>query len=340
MLPGSATTRFAVGGLGAALPDRVVTNDDMAQYLDTSDDWIMARTGIRQRRMAGPGESTGQLAVAAARAALAEAGTDPADLDMIVVATATPDHPLPSTAAEVAAALGCDAGAFDVNAACAGFVYGLTVAGAFVETGLAETVLLIGADTMSRVIDQDDRSLAVLFGDGAGAMVLHPSPDIDDRAATGGLVACDLVDDPDAADLLVIPAGGSIEPASHESVAAGRHYMTMDGSEVFRKAVRGVADSVTRTLDRAGRTPDEVDLFIPHQANARIIEALLNRMGIPASRAVQTVDRHGNTSAASVPLALAEAAAAGRVDDGSLILTSGFGAGFTIGTALMRWQRP
>lgn len=329
--------RFTVAGLGTALPEMTVTNDDFARYLDTSDKWITSRTGIRERRIAGPGESTGQLALVAARRALQAADLRPRDVDTIIVATTTPERPMPSTAAGLAAALDIEAGAFDVNAACAGFVYGLTIGASLLETGASRRTLLVGSETISRIVDQDDRSTAVLFGDGAGALVLcSPQGDAGDERR-GGLCASDLVDDPRGAELLVVPAGGSAEPVSHESLAAGRHFVQMEGNEVFRRAVRGVSSSITRTLERAGCTADDVDLFVPHQANARIIEAVLPRVGLQASQAIQTVDRHGNTSAASIPLALAEAERTGRLRENSLVLTSGFGAGLTIGTALIRW---
>jgi 3-oxoacyl-[acyl-carrier-protein] synthase-3 len=324
--------RFAVAGWGTVLPEQRVTNEDLARHLDTSDEWISARTGIRERRVGGPDESTGPLAIAAARRALDRAGVLPTELDAVVVATATPERLVPSTAAGVAAALGTTAGAFDVNAACAGFVYGLAIAGGLLQTGMAHTVLLVGADTMSRFVDPTDRGTAVLFGDGAGALVLRASD------ADAGLVACDLVGDPDAIDLLVIPAGGSARPASERTVAAKEHYLQMDGREVFRRAVRSVADSVARTLNQAGCGPEQVDLFIPHQANARIIEAVLDRVGISPERTVQTVECQGNTSAASVPLALGEVADSGKLGQDSLILTSGFGAGLTVGTGLLRWH--
>ena len=337
--------RFTIAGWGTALPRRTVTNQELSQHLDTSDEWIVARTGIRERRIAGEGESTGPLAVEAAHQALAAAELEPSDLDMVIVTTSTPEQPIPSTASGLTATLGINAGAFDLNAACAGFVYGLVVAGSLLQTGVARTLLLVGSDTMSRFIDPDDRSTAVLFGDGAGAVVLQASPatgatgtGVADDAA-GGLLACDLVGDPDAFDLLVVPAGGAGRPPTIETVEAGDHYLFMDGREVFRRAVRGVTDSIARTLDRAGCKPDEVDLFIPHQANSRIIDAVLDRIGLPPERAVQTVDRHGNTSAASVPLAIGDYAAQHQLRDGSLILTSGFGAGLTVGTGLLRWTR-
>lgn len=368
--PRHVAVPFVVAGLGTALPARIVTNDDMARYLDTSDEWIVARTGIRERRIAGPGESTRTLGVEAARRALEAAGLGAHELDTIIVATTTPEHPLPSTASEIAADLDAacvaaaggssgprvTAGAFDVNAACAGFVYALTVGGALLNAQVARRILLVGVDTMSRVVDQQDRAAAVLFGDGAAATVLTqptagPSPGqaaIDlggDRSAPpdhlgerGGLIASDLVDDPGGVNLLLVPGGGSAEPTSVDTVDRGRHFLQMEGNDVFRRAVRGVAESIERTLHRAGLTAEDVDLFVPHQANARIIDAVLPRVGLAASQTVQTVDHHGNTSAASIPLALAEATATGRLADGTVVLTSGFGAGLTIGTAVLRWQ--
>jgi len=329
---------FAIAGWGTALPDRRVTNDDFARYLDTSDEWISTRTGIRERRIGAPEESTGPLATLAARRALASAGLAPSDLDAVVVATATPEQLVPSSAAGVAAALGTTAGAFDINAACAGFVYGLVVGGGLIASGAAQRLLLVGADTMSRFVDPADRETAVLFGDGAGALVLV-ADEPDGQRPVGGLLASDLVGDPEGIDLLVVPAGGSAMPASHETVEARAHYLRMDGREVFRRAVRSVAESIKRTLARADCRPEDVDLFVPHQANARIIDAVLDRVGIEPSRTLQTVDRHGNTSSASVPLALGEITTPGSgLPDGSLVLVAGFGAGLTVGTSLLRWQ--
>jgi 3-oxoacyl-[acyl-carrier-protein] synthase III len=337
----TATTEtggISITGWGAALPERRVTNDDLAARLDTSDAWIVERSGIRERRWAGPGESTGPLATAAARLALERAGVAATDVDVIAVATTTPERPIPSTAAIVAAELGTGAGALDVNAACAGFVFGLAAVSAMVESGVAHRALLVGADTMTSVIDLDDRATAVLFGDGAGAVVLTGGPRTDPQAP--GLVASDLVNDPEGIDLLVVPAGGSGRPASAETVAGREHYLRMDGREVFRRAVRAVEASIRRTLDRAGCTPDDVALFVPHQANARIVDAVLARTGLAPERTSGSVERYGNTSAASIPVALSEAADADTVAPGDLVLLCGFGAGLTVGTALWRWGTP
>ncbi len=343
-LPAPSLGGIAVAGWGAALPHQRVTNHDLMQRLDTSDEWIVERTGIRERRVAGEGESTGPMAVAAARAALARAHMAPADVDLVVVATATPERPIPATAAIVAAELGTNAGGFDLNAACAGFVYGLATVSGILSSGAASTALLVGADTMSSVTDPDDRGTAILFGDGAGALVLvgggaggGPGGGRG-NAASPGLVACDLVHDPEGIDLLSVEAGGSGLPASEKTVASGQHYLRMDGREVFRRAVRAVTLSVERTLERAGCGPDDVTLFVPHQANARIVESVLPRLGIAPERTLQTIDRYGNTSAASIPLSLAEVADAGTLRPGDLVLLCGFGAGLSVGTALWRWD--
>ena len=339
---GATATGVVVAGWGHALPVRRVTNDDLAQTLDTSDEWIVERTGIRERRVSGAGESTAPLALSASRAALDRAGLAAADLDVVIVATSTPERLIPATAAIVAAELGITAGAFDLNAACAGFVYGLTTTAALIGQGMARTALVVGADTLTRFTDPDDRSTAVLFGDAAAALVLAGTgtgaPGL--GPATPGLVSCDLVGDPGGIDLLVVPAGGSARPASADTVAAREHYLQMDGREVFRRAVRAVAASVDRTLARAGCEADDVAWFVPHQANARIVDAVLPRVGIPPERTVSNVDRFGNTSAASIPLALAEEADSGRLAAGDLVLVCGFGAGLTVGTALWRWGTP
>jgi 3-oxoacyl-[acyl-carrier-protein] synthase-3 len=336
-----------VAGWGTALPERRVTNHDLARHLETSHEWIVERSGIHERRWAGPGESTRPLATVAARAALADAGLAPADVGTVIVATSTPENPLPSTASQVAADLGVPAGALDVNAACAGFVYGLVTGAGMLSVGAADAVLLVGADTMTSIVDPRDRSTAVLFGDGAAATVLvadRPAPtagsDRSHAAPAPGLVASDLTGDPQGVDLLVVPAGGSGRPATADTVAGGDHHLLMDGREVFRRAVRAVEASIARTLDRAGVRATDVDLFVPHQANARIVDAVLSRTGLDPARTSSTIDRYGNTSAASIPLALAEAAAAGTVADGDLVLLCGFGAGLTVGTALWRWGTP
>jgi 3-oxoacyl-[acyl-carrier-protein] synthase-3 len=305
-----------IAGVGMAVPEQRVTNADFEARLDTTDAWITERTGIKERRVAADGEKTRDLAVAAGAAALKDAGLTPDDVGLLVLATATPDQALPATAAFVQDELGTRGGAFDLGAACAGFVYGLVVASSMLAN-LEGSALVIGAETLTRIVDPDDRSTAVLFGDGAGAAVLLPS--VDGR----GLLAWDMGCDGSAAGLLEIRPGES--------------YLRMDGREVFRRAVRVVVESAEATLRRAGMSASQVDVFVPHQANRRIIDAAASRLGIPEDRTVVNVDRYGNTSAASIPIALAEAAADGRLQDGQLVLLSGFGAGMTWASALIRW---
>jgi len=296
-----------ITGIGTAVPERVVTNAEIAARLDTSDDWIVERTGIRERRHRGPDDTTVSLAVAAGAAAVKDAGLVPDDIDVLVVATASPDQRLPATAAFVQDGLGLHCGAFDVGAACAGFVYGVVVASRLV----GRAALVIGAESLTTIVDPDDRATAILFGDGAGAVVLEPST---------ALLAWDLGCDGSAARLLEIPPDAP--------------WLRMEGREVFRRAVRVVVDSSSKVLAEAGVDAADVDWFVPHQANRRIIDAAAERLGIPAERTVVNVDRFGNTSAASIPLALAET----PMQPGDLVLLSGFGAGMTWASALFRWE--
>jgi 3-oxoacyl-[acyl-carrier-protein] synthase-3 len=308
------TRGIRLTGWGAALPEKIVTNADFEARLDTSDEWIVERTGIRERRFGG---SSGSLALEAGQRALDEAGVDAASVDLLLLATTTPDQVMPATASTVQGALGTSGGAVDMNAACAGFVYAL-VAGAGMAAIGSERVLVIGSDVMSRITDQDDRGTAVLFGDGAGAVVL------DAVDGEGDLLAWDLGSDGSLRHLLYTDHGS---------------FTVMDGKEVFRRAVRLMVDSCEKTLGKAGVAPEDVSLFVPHQANTRIIDAACKRMGIPLERTVMILERTGNTSAGSVPLALAEAADEGRLHDGDLVLMMGFGAGMSWATALLRWSR-
>jgi 3-oxoacyl-[acyl-carrier-protein] synthase-3 len=317
-------------GHGVAIPEGRLTNRDLEARVDTSDAWIVERTGIRERRIAGPDESTATLAVTAAAAAIKSAGLTPTEIDLMILATASPEQPLPHTGAFVGDRLGLRCGSFDLAAACAGFVYGLVVGASMLTTG-CRNVLIIGAETVSRLMDPTDRATSILFGDGAGAAVLVPSE------GDEGLLAWDLGCDGSAARLLEIPAGGSRMPATLETVQARKHYMTMAGQEVFRRAVRVIVDSAAATLERAGVTAAEVDWFVPHQANIRIIESGAKKLGIPMERTVVNIERYGNTSSASIPLALFEAVDDGRVKEGDLVLLSGFGAGMTWASALLRW---
>ncbi len=304
----------AITGWGEALPERVVTNAEFEARLDTTDEWIVTRTGIRERRMGG---TTGELAIKAGWAALKCAGIDGAGIDLLVLATTTPDRAAPATSAAVHDTLGCSGTAFDLNAACAGFVYALVVADNLLDK-THRRALVIGADTLSHITDQDDRATAVLFGDGAGAVVLERG------GADDFVLAYDLGVDGSATPLLYADHGG---------------YIKMAGREVYRRAVRAEIVSIERVLADAGVRPDDIALFVPHQANARIIEAVNERIGIAMEKTAIVLDRTGNTSSASIPLALAHAADAGRLAEGDLVLLSGFGAGMTWASAIIRWGR-
>ena len=327
----------AITGWGRQLPVRVVTNDDLAASLDTSDEWIQSRTGIRERRIASGEESTASLATGAARAALAVANLDPADVDLVIVCTFTPDAGnMPTVASTVQHALGATrAGAFDLNAACAGFVYGLGVANALIAAGMHRNILLIGAETLSRVLDWNDRSTCVLFGDGAGAVVVQRSEAPHARSALRSLVTGA---DGSRGNALIIPAGGSSAPASHDTVDSRAHYIQMDGREVYRFAVSTVPDTCLQAIHDAGLEPHDIDVVILHQANIRILRSVVETLGIPWERAVVNLDRYGNTSAASIPIALSEAVDDGRVSPGDRILVAGFGGGLTWGAAVINWR--
>ncbi|MHB8594527.1 MAG: beta-ketoacyl-ACP synthase III [Acidimicrobiales bacterium] len=301
-----------ITGWGSAVPDKVVTNDDLSARLDTSDAWITDRTGIKERRIGG---TTSGLAVTAGRRALEVAGRTADEIDVLVLATTTPDAVVPGTSATVQQELGVAGGAFDINAACSGFVYALVAAHGLILAG-ARRVLVIGSETLSRITDWDDRSLAVLVGDGAGAVVLEST------TGPGELLAWDLGADGSLRHLLKCDHGG---------------YLYMNGKEIFRHAVHAVVGSSLAALARAQLTPSDVDLFVPHQANARIITAASQRLGIPEERCVVTIDRYGNTSSASIPLALCDALDTGRLTPGSLVLLSGFGGGMTWASAVLRW---
>jgi 3-oxoacyl-[acyl-carrier-protein] synthase III len=318
-------------GVGSVLPERVVPNAEFERYVDTSDEWIRERTGIKERHFASAEETTSDLAVAAGRIALETAGIAPEQVDLIVCATCTPDTPIPAAGVWIQRKLGVAAPAFDVNGACAGFSYAFSTATAFIESGHAETVLVIGAEEMSKVMDLNDRATCILFGDGAGAAVLR-------RSDTPGVIGSVLGADGSAAEILLIPAGGSRIPASHETVDAHDHALRMpNGREVFKRAVVEMSNACRQLLEKSGFTPDDVDLLIPHQANARIMIAVAERLGISMDRAVVDVETVGNTSAASIPIALDRAYRAGRVHEGDLVLLTSFGAGLSWGANLLRW---
>ncbi|MET0628440.1 MAG: beta-ketoacyl-ACP synthase III [Acidimicrobiia bacterium] len=324
--------RACIAGWGTALPAQRLTNAELEARVDTNDQWIVERTGIRERRIAADGETTATLAIEAGAAAIKHAGLTPDAIDLLIVATATTEQLIPHTGAFVNDGLGISCGSFDLNAGCAGFVYELVVGSSMLTAGNLDHVLIVGSETLSRVVDPHDRSTCILFGDGAAAMVLSASPD-----DGPGLLSFDLGVDGSAAGLLEIPAGGSRMPATPDTVEQGDHYLKMQGPEVFRRAVRIVIESASHALDRAGVSVDEIRWFAPHQANLRIIDAAASRLSIPPERTLVNIDRYGNTSAASIPLVLAEAADDGRLQDGDLVLLSGFGAGLTWGSAVLRW---
>ena len=333
---GGGATATAIAGWGIYLPEHRLTNAELEQTLDTNDAWIVERTGIRERRIVAPEETTASMAITAGAAAIKDAGLVPGDIDLVIVATVTPDQICPATASFVSDGLGLTCGSFDLGAACAGFAYAVVVGSSMIATGGIGTALVIGSETLSRFTDPLDRSTCVIFGDGAGAAVLQAA---DAGDAGSGLLAWDLGCDGSAAGLIEIPAGGSRLPASAATVADRQHFLQMQGNEVFRRAVRAVVESAALTLDKAGFSASDVDLFVPHQANVRIIDAISTRLGIPGEKTVVNIDRYGNTSAASIPLALAEAAADGRLRAGDLVLVSGFGAGMTWASLLIRWGR-
>ena len=320
-------------GLGVAVPEKVLTNADFEKILDTSHEWIVERTGIRERHIAGENESVAMLAEQASRDAMARAGIGPEDIDAIILGTATPDRLLPSTACDLQALLNADnAAAFDVSAACPGFLYGLGVAEGFIASGLARNCLVVGAEKLSTITDYTDRSTAILFGDAAGAAVVQPA-----KGDGRGVLSMFLRSDGKLAPLLYRPGGGASDPISTKVVEERSQYMKMAGREVFKAAVRTMAQACDEALTRAGVSADEIDLLIPHQANIRILEATAKHAGVPMDKVMVNVDRYGNTSSASIPLALDQAIAEGRIKEGSLLLLVAFGAGFTWGSAVVRW---
>jgi 3-oxoacyl-[acyl-carrier-protein] synthase-3 len=327
-------TPVRIAGWGKFLPARVMDNHELERMVDTSDEWIRKRTGIAERRIAAPDETTCTMGVAAARDALAMAGVDGSDLDLIIVATGTPDHPaFPATGSLVQEALGARrAGAFDVGAGCAAFGYGLVAGAQFVQTGMLRNVLVIGSDVMSRIIDWRDRGTCVLFGDGAGAVLLQAT----DRP--GGLRSFTLGSDGCGAPHLFVPAGGSRQPASPESVEARAHFLKMEGREVFRFAARVIPGSIVEALEKANLTPADLGLVIPHQANIRIIDYAREKLDLPPERVFTNVDKYGNTSAASIPVALCEALEQGRIQDGDIVAMCAFGAGLAWAAAIWEWN--
>ena len=325
-------TAASIWGIGQALPERVITNADLEKMVSTSDEWITTRTGIKERRQAGPHQTTSSLSIQAARQALEMAGLTPKDLDLIICSTISPDMPLPATAAFIQSGLGAPSCcAFDLAAACSGFLFGMTVAEQFIATGKARHVLVVGAELLSRYIDYSDRATCVIFGDGVAAGVLGPA------TAPSGILATEMHTDGAFADHLYIPAGGTRKPATCETVKKREHYIKMRGNELFKVAVRSMEDVSRRVIEKAGVCASDIDLFIPHQANQRIADAVRVRLNVPAEKVYSNISHIGNTSSASIPICLDECVRGGRIQKGDLILMASFGAGVTWGAVLMRW---
>ena len=321
-----------VTGWGRYVPEHILTNADLEKMVDTNDEWIVTRTGIRERRVAAAHETTASMAAVAGLRAIRTAGIDPEEIDLILLATLTPDYWMPSTAALVKEAIGNQkAAAMDISAACSGFVYAFATAQAYVTSGLARHVLVIGAELLTRFLDYTDRGTCILFGDGAGAVVVSASDE------PGGSLGIEMTTEPQGAYMIWLPAGGAKAPPSSETIRRGEHYIRMEGRETYRFATRTLATTALESVRRAGLEPDDISLFIPHQANIRIIEAVAKGLDLPMDRMFVNLDKYGNTSAASVPIALAEAVNEGRVKVGDAICIVAFGAGFTSGAATIRW---
>ncbi len=321
-----------VTGWGRYAPSQVLTNADLERMVDTSDEWIQSRTGIRERRVAAAHETTASMAAVAGLRAIRTAGIEPDDIDLILLGTLTPDYWMPSTAALVKEAIGnTKAAAFDVMAACSGFVYGFATAQAYITAGLAKHVLVIGAELLTRFLDYTDRSTCILFGDGAGAVVLSASEE------PGGALGVEMTTDPQGAYMIWLPAGGAKSPPSAETISRGEHYVRMEGKETYRFATKTMATTALESIRRSGLQPSDIDLFIPHQANIRIVEAVAKGLDLPMDKMFVNLDKYGNTSAASVPIALAEAVNEGRVKVGDNVVIVAFGAGFTSGAVTINW---
>lgn len=329
------TERFSkITGWGKYAPSRVLTNADLEKMVDTSDEWIVARTGIRERHIIAPGETNTSMSVAASRSALDVAGLMPRDIDLIIVATSSPDHFLPSVASEVQYQLGAECPAFTVVAGCTGFVYALATAHQFIATGAYDRVLVVGSEVISMFVNWKDRNTCVLFGDGSGAVVLEAS------AQPSGVQSFVLGSDGSGGEHLIVPGGGCAYPISHEMVAAEAMYIKMNGREVFKFATRVMGETTLQAIDQAGLSLDDIDLVIPHQANLRIIQLAARHLGLPMEKFFVNIDRYGNTSAASIPIALVEALEEGRIRDGMNICMVGFGGGLTWAAAVVRWGQP
>lgn len=322
-----------IAGIGSYVPETVLTNADLEKIVDTNDEWIVTRTGIRERRQAGPDLAVSDLSVVAAERALQDAGLSAEDVDLIIVATVTADYQFPSASCLVQGKLGAKkAAAFDLGAGCSGFIYALATGSQFVANGIYDNVLVIGSDVLSKITDYTDRGTCILFGDGAGAVVLRPTQD-------EGILSFVLGAQGENGDLLILPAGGSRRPASVESIEERQHYIKMSGNEVFKFAVRTMGEVAVQSLEKAGLTPEDIDVLVPHQANMRIIDSAVKRLGLDMDKVMVNIDRYGNMSAASIPVALDEAVKAGKIKKGDTIVSVAFGAGLTYGASTLKWVK-
>lgn len=324
--------RASITGIGSYLPGKVLTNYDLEKMVDTSDDWIIQRTGIKERRIVENGQITSDLATQASLRAMEDAGVSPIELDMIITATITPDHIFPSTSCYIQQKLGATrASAFDILAACAGFIYAMSIGQSFVNSGAMETVLVVGAECLSTITDYTDRTTCVLFGDGAGAVVIQKS------STKHEILSTSLAADGSQADVLIMPGGGAKTPASIESIQQRTHYIQFRGKEVFKLAINNITNLILETVDKNDLTIEDIDLIIPHQSNLRIIEATMEKLGLPMEKAFVNIDKYGNTSSASIPIAIDEARKEGRLSKGDLVMLVAFGGGLTWGSSVIRW---
>jgi 3-oxoacyl-[acyl-carrier-protein] synthase-3 len=327
-----SSLRAVISGTGMSIPDKVVTNHDLEKIVDTSDDWIRTRTGIRERRVAVDGEKVSDFSIRAGRDALEMAGIAPEDVDLIILGTVTPDMPIPATSCTIQRELGCrKAAAFDMQAGCSGFIYAQSVAKQFILSGRCQHVLVIGAELLTKYLDWEDRTTCVIFADGAGAALMSAGE------APRGVLASAMHTDGNMADFIMMPGGGSAHPASEDTLRERLHFIRMRGNETFKMAVRNLEEVSREVLAAADLTTEDVDWFIPHQANTRIINAVGNRLKIPEDRCYVNIDRYGNTSAASIPIALDEAVRTGRIEEGNVVLMAAFGAGLTWAGSVVRW---
>ncbi len=324
--------RASITGIGSYLPNKVLTNYDLEKMVDTSNDWIIQRTGIKERRIVENGVTTSDLATQASLRAMEDAGVSPKDLDMIITSTITPDHIFPSTSCYIQQKIGATrACAFDILAACAGFIYALSIGQSFINSGAMKTILVVGAECLSKITDYTDRATCVLFGDGAGAVVIQRNP------VKHEILSSTLAADGSEADVLIMPGGGARNPASLESVQQRLHYIQFRGKEVFKLAINNITNLILETAKENGLTLDDIDLIIPHQSNLRIIEATMEKLGLPMEKAFVNIDKYGNTSSASVPIAIDEARKGGRLRKGNIVMLVAFGGGLTWGSSVIRW---